>query len=169
MPAWPNDTRLDLDNFYSKHRLGADGRPTPSWQSNNLTRITLPYPMTLAWDLSVQVKKVLCHKLVAQSLQQVLAAILAHYGSVNEVKTARMHLFGGCYNYRPIAGSARLSTHSWGAGIDLDPDRNPLGKAYDADEGMMPLAAVNLFEAEGWKWGGRFVTRPDCMHFQATK
>jgi hypothetical protein len=33
---------------------------------------------------------------------------------------------------------------------------------------MMPMAVVSIFEAEGWKWGGRFVSRPDCMHFQAT-
>ncbi|MFN2446983.1 MAG: M15 family metallopeptidase [Vicinamibacterales bacterium] len=25
-----------------------------------------------------------------------------------------------------------------------------------------------MFERAGWRWGGRFVSRPDCMHFQAT-
>jgi hypothetical protein len=32
----------------------------------------------------------------------------------------------------------------------------------------MPMEVVRLFEAAGWKWGGRFQSRPDCMHFQAT-
>lgn len=165
---FPPDTQFELERFYSVHQLRADGRPTATWERTNLTTVTVPYALTLAWDLSVTVKKVTVHRLVAPSLQEILAAILAHYGSLADVKRARMHLYGGAYNYRRIGGSSRLSTHAWGAGVDLDPDRNPLGKAYDEHEGMMPMAVVAIFEAAGWKWGGRFVTRPDCMHFQAT-
>lgn len=164
---WPPDTRQTLDAFYSKHMLGVDGRPTAGWQSANLTRIATPYPLTIAWDLSKQVTKVLCHKKVAESIVRIFENILSHYGSVEEVRKARMHLFGGMYNYRPVKGSNNLSTHSWGAGIDLDPEKNALGKKYDPSKGMMPEAVIAIFEAEGWKWGGRF-RRPDCMHFQAT-
>ena len=78
-----------------------------------------------------------------------------------------MHLYGGCYNFRLIKNSNRLSCHAWGAAIDLDPEKNPLGVKYDESKGMMPRAVINIFEAEGWKWGGRFTKRPDCMHFQA--
>jgi D-alanyl-D-alanine carboxypeptidase len=167
--AWPADTQTALNSFYSKHKLGQLGSPTAKWESTNLTLIQVPYPMALAWDTTVRVKKVRCHKLVAASLLRVLQGILAHYGGdPGEVQQARMDLFGGCYSFRRISGSGRLSTHAWGAGIDLDPDRNPLGKPHSEPEGMMPLAVVSLFEAEGWRWGGRFVNRPDCMHFQAT-
>jgi hypothetical protein len=79
-----------------------------------------------------------------------------------------MHLTGGVYNFRQISGSARLSLHSYGAAIDLDPAGNPLGRAWLADAGMMPLPVVAIFEAAEWKWGGRFKSRKDCMHFQAT-
>ncbi len=129
---------------------------------------TAPYPMVLAWDTTKRVKKVRCHKLVATSLERVLASILAHYGNATEVKRARMDLYGGCFLYRRVSGTGRLSTHAWGAGIDLDPDRNTLGKPHNPAEGMMPLPVVQLFAAEGWRWGGEFVSRPDCMHFQAT-
>jgi hypothetical protein len=78
-----------------------------------------------------------------------------------------MHLYGGCYNFRLIKDSNRLSTHAWGASIDLDPQKNPLGKPYNETRGMMPKAVIKIFEAEGWKWGRRFRNRPDCMHFQA--
>jgi hypothetical protein len=79
-----------------------------------------------------------------------------------------MHLYGGTYNYRRISGSSNLSLHAFGAAIDLDPDHNPLGMPWRADAGMMPMEVVEIFEAEGWKWGGRFQSRKDCMHFQAT-
>jgi hypothetical protein len=166
--TWPADTDLDLNNFYGKHQLGPDGTPSASWERAQLTRIALPYTMVLSWDFSVTIRKLTCHKLVADSLTRIFNAILRHYGTEAAVKTARMHLYGGCYNYRRVSGSARLSTHAWGAGIDLDPDRNPLGTSYNESAGMMPQAVVHIFEAEGWRWGGKFQSRPDCMHFQAT-
>lgn len=165
---WPEDTREALDAFYSRHKLDVTGRPTTAWETANLTRITVPYPLTLSWDLSKQVTRVMCHKKVADSMLRIFTNILSHYGSIDEVKKARMHLFGGCYNFRAIKGSSRLSTHSWGAGIDIDPEKNPLGRKYDPSRGMMPEAVIKLFEAEGWAWGGRWTKRPDCMHFQAT-
>jgi hypothetical protein len=169
VPDFPADNQNDLANFYGRHVLRPDGRPTTAWERDHLTTMTLPYPMLLSWDLSKEVRKLTCHKLVAESLEKVLKAILAHYGDLAGVKQSRMHLFGGCYNYRPIGGSTRLSTHAWGAAIDLDPGHNPRDKPYDESLGMMPTAVVALFEAEGWKWGGRFISRPDCMHFQAAK
>jgi hypothetical protein len=164
---WPKDTPEELENFYVRHRLGADGMPTSAWQREHLRRIILPYPLTLSWDLSVDIRRVTCHKNVAESLAHILEQILAHYGSIQEIKRARMHLFGGCYNFRRVSGRNRLSTHAWGAGIDIDPQKNPLGKPYDESAGMMPKVVVRIFESEGWKWGGKFRSRPDCMHFQA--
>ena len=168
--AFPKDTQADLEAFYSRHILGADGRPTAAWQSANLTRITPAYPLTLAFPPGTQVTKVLCHKKVADSLKRIFEEILEHYGSIDKVKRARMHLFAGVYNFRRIGGSSRLSTHAWGAGIDIDSAKNPQGKPHNESSGMMPMAVVRIFEAEGWKWGGRFQgSRVDCMHFQATK
>lgn len=165
----PADKQAELEAFYSKHTLGRDGRPTAAWESSNLTTITPAYALTLAFPPGTQVSRVRCHKKVAASLAHVFENILAHYGSIEEIKKARMHLFAGCFNFRLIGGATRLSTHSWGAGIDIDSENNPRGKKYDESKGMMPMAVVEIFEAEGWKWGGRFTTIPDCMHFQATK
>jgi hypothetical protein len=73
------------------------------------------------------------------------------------------------YNFRKIRGSNRLSTHAWAISIDIDSAKNPQGKPHDESKGMMPKAVVKIFEAAGWKWGGRFGgKRVDCMHFQAT-
>ena len=77
-----------------------------------------------------------------------------------------MHLCGGAFNFRLKRGGNSLSIHSWGAAIDLDPERNALGRRYRAGAGMMPMAVVEIFAAEGWVWGGPW-SRPDAMHFQA--
>src|ERR1044072_7497420 len=109
---FPKDTQAELDAFYSKHTLGPNGLPTAAWQTAHLTRITPAYPLTLAFPPGTQVTKITCHKMVAESLTRIFAAILAHYGSVAEVKKARMHLFAGTFNFRVIKGTNRLSTHS---------------------------------------------------------
>ena len=166
--TWPHEVTAELEAFYGAFELGADGKPTAAWESNNLTTFLAPYPLTLSWDLSKVAKRVKCHKNVATSLESILAAILAHYGSLDEVKKARMHLYGGCYEFRNIGGSHKLSLHSYGVAIDLDPQNNPRGKPYQEGAGMMPHAVIDIFKAEGWKWGGSFSTTPDCMHFQAT-
>jgi hypothetical protein len=53
------------------------------------------------------------------------------------------------------------SLHSWGAAVDFRIDTCQLGT-----EGDMPLAIVEVFEASGWTWGGRW-KRLDPCHFQA--
>jgi hypothetical protein len=165
---WPKDTPQALNAFYGKHVLKTDGQPTEAWLGEHLKLFPAPYPLALSWSPAEQAKKIRCHKLVGESLIRIFEQILAHYGSYTNVKGARMHLYAGCYNFRIIKDSTRLSTHAWGAGIDLDPEKNPLGKQYDENAGMMPEPVIEIFEAEGWKWGGRFIQRPDCMHFQAT-
>lgn len=164
---WPRDQQAELEAFYGAHVVGPDGRPTATWEKSHLTVFPAPYPMVAAWDHSARISRIRCHQKVAPSLQRVLQGILAHFGSEAAVQRNRMHLWGGCYNYRPVRFGNRLSVHAWGAAIDLDPDRNPLGAPYTEGVGMIPMEVVGLFEAEGWKWGGRFSSRPDCMHFQA--
>ena len=166
--AWPYEIPAQLQAFYGKFELGANGTPTQAWKDKNLTSFIAPYPLTLSWDLTKTATRVTCHKVVAPSLKKILQNILAHYGSLAELKKARMHLYGGCYEFRNIGGSHTLSLHAYGAAIDLDPEKNPRGKKYQDGIGMMPRAAVDIFAAEGWKWGGKFSTKPDCMHFQAT-
>ena len=165
---WPRDNPADLEAFYGRIELGADGLPTAAWEAENLTTIVAPYTLYPVWDSEMPIRWIRCHRLVAESLKGVLSGILAHYGSVARLREARMHLFGGVYHYRRIKGTSVLSLHAYGAAIDLDPALNPLGQEWRPDAGMMPLPVVGLFEAAGWKWGGRFAGRKDCMHFQAT-
>lgn len=166
-PTQPWPRQADVPAFFGRIELGADGRPTERWQTRTLTSLTLPYPMRLSWDLQTTVRKLTCHRAVAESLGVCLSGILAHYGSLESVRAAGMDLYGGCYNFRPMRGGHHLSMHSYGIAIDLDPERNPLAVKWKEGRGMMPMAVVKIFETAGWTWGGRWSSRPDCMHFQA--
>lgn len=163
MNNWPKYT--ELEQFYGKFKLGADGYPTEAWKKEFLTKIEPPYPMFLAWDTAKQVRTIRCHKLVAGSLSRILQNIAdKFYGRYTE---SRVNLFGGVYEFRRVSGSAKLSLHAYGAGIDFDPERNGRGIPYDGGINMISPVVADIFKAEGWKWGGDF-TNPDCMHFEAT-
>jgi hypothetical protein len=167
MTQWPNDTRADLDRFYGPIQLDDSGLPTAAWQNANLTTIDPPWKMVASWDPDLELRRLRCHKKVAASLSKVLDAIWAHYGKDQaKIEAARMHLCGGVYNFRRARGLARLSTHSWGVAIDLDPANNPLGRKWKKNAGMMPEPVIAAFKAEGWTWGGDW-SRGDAMHFQA--
>lgn len=172
MPSSPDTRRWPLQNtaamnaFYGNPDANRDGRADPVWSAANLVRLKPPYPMQWSWGGSVA--SLTMHRKCADSLLHALENIARHYGSQAAIEKARMHLCGGGFNFRVKRGGQTLSIHSWGAAIDLDPVRNGFGRRYREGMGMMPLAVVEIFAAEGWIWGGRW-SRPDAMHFQAAR
>lgn len=165
MSAWPHQDPASMSAFYGDP-CGKDGGPDPKWEATNLVRITPPYPMVLAWAPQTSVGSIRVHRKCAESLSRILAGILNHYGTHDAVQAARMHLYGGAYSFRLMRGAHALSIHSWGAAIDLDPERNAFGRAWGSVAGMMPQAVIDLFEAEGWVSGADW-RKPDAMHAQA--
>lgn len=156
----------ELESFYGKFKLGADGYPTEAWKREFLTKIKPPYPMFLSWDMTKQVKTITCHKLVAESLSRILQQIAdKFYGRYAE---HRVNRFGGVYEFRRVSGSSKLSLHAYGAAIDIDPERNGRGYLYDGGAQMISPVVVDIFRLENWKWGGDFIN-PDAMHFEATR
>jgi hypothetical protein len=165
MTTWPK--RTEAAAFYGSHELGEDGLPTVEWQAAHLVLIQTPYPFRLSWDPDTTVRRVRCHTKVSKSLERILQAILTHYGSPERVRTYRADLFGGCYQFRAQRGSTALSLHSWGAAVDLDPERNQMGVPWRDGRGMLERQVIQAFQQEGWFWGGDFRKRPDPMHFEA--
>ena len=131
----------------------------------NQTKLTLPYPMCLAWDTSKTVNSITCHTKVHDSLEKILADIFALYGNnIDEVRKARMDIFGGCLNVRKVRGGTNWSIHSWGTAIDLDPDHNTM--TMPRTQATMPIEVITIFENEGWVSMGDS-RNYDYMHFQA--
>jgi peptidoglycan hydrolase-like protein with peptidoglycan-binding domain len=152
---WPSQDYNSMVNFY-----GPVGE--------NTTSLDLPYSMKLAWDYSTVVSRITCNRKVANSLHAIFEKTLKTYGLV-EIRKLRLDLFGGCLNVRKMRGSANTwSTHSWGAAVDLDPDRN--GLRMTSKEASFAKPAYKDFwkivESEGWTSLGKAIGR-DYMHFQA--
>jgi len=86
-----------------------------------------------------------------------------------------------CFNYRLVSGSRKLSDHSFGKAIDINPLFNPFvkrkkvspenGKMYTdrnlQQEGMIQKndCVVNAFKSRGWYWGGNWKHSKDYQHF----
>ena len=91
-----------------------------------------------------------------------------------------------CFNFRPIAGSTKLSKHALGLAIDINPLYNPYVKAgnkglivsppegrpyadrkgdfeYKIDETDL---CYLLFREHGFEWGGSWRSLKDYQHFE---
>ncbi len=74
---------------------------------------------------------------------------------------------GGSFKWRYIAGTKRLSVHSFGAAIDINVRysaywRWSKGKVY---KNKIPAKIVQIFERHGFIWGGKWY-HYDTMHFE---
>lgn len=136
-----------------KPYIRPDGTLRPDWEWHSLDTCDLPEKLKLGFA-DVEVSRIRCHRLLVPVFKAVFASIHAA-GLWSSLKT-----YDGCFAYRPQRGGNKLSTHAWGIAIDLNADTNRLGTAGD-----MPTSVIQLFEANGFMWGGRF-SRPDPMHFQ---
>jgi D-alanyl-D-alanine carboxypeptidase len=79
---------------------------------------------------------------------------------------------GGGFNWRAIAGTDRLSMHSFGAAVDINVGRSDYWRSNKPDtpgriiyENRIPMPIVALFEKYGFIWGGRWY-HYDTMHFE---
>ncbi|MDD3462953.1 MAG: SH3 domain-containing protein [Sulfurospirillaceae bacterium] len=73
----------------------------------------------------------------------------------------------GTFAYRNIAGTKRLSAHSYGIAIDLNTQHSAYWK-WDKQyrfSNAIPKIIVDIFERYGFVWGGRWY-HYDTMHFE---
>lgn len=148
---WPHDDTASLIAFY--------GDPRRKGFTDSLVLVKPPWRMTFDGK---PIKGVQIHRKCAVSLKAVFDDIWEECDQDENKLPAGAIVFDGSYNFRPIRGSSRLSTHAFGAALDLDAEHNGMGK-----RGNMSPIVINAFEREGWFWGGRFRSRRDDMHFQA--
>ena len=94
------------------------------------------------------------------ALQEALLEVKLSHGE-EYLHTEGLDSFGGVFNFHPQKGSALiLSSHAFGAAIDLNPEIAPF-----AGVSHQPDFIVKAFQHQGFTWGGEFPTS-DGMHFQ---
>ncbi len=153
----PNGLSAILATFGNIYEyLRDDGSLDPRWEGEQLAQASLPFPIPLSWAPSQSVRAIQCHAKLVDTFAGVFKAI-EERGLKESLRT-----YGGCFNFRSKRTSGKLSVHSWGIAIDLNPDSNPQGSSGDMDP-----TVVEVFREFGFKWGGDWAGRSkDPMHFQ---
>lgn len=92
-----------------------------------------------------------------------------------------------CFNQRPITAGGRISKHSYGLAIDINPRYNPYNKVKPSGKSVVkPQESVDyldrgesfpykiekgdlcyrLFRQHGFRWGGEWASGKDYQHFE---
>lgn len=111
--------------------------------------------------------------------------LIDEYGGDDDLAVADNNT--SCFNYRVVAGSTKLSRHALGMAVDINPFYNPYvtypnGVKHSSPEGSDIYAdrsadfpykiggegdlCLQLFDAHGFTWGGRWKSVQDYQHFQ---
>lgn len=145
---------------------------------------------------SVQEGDMVCNKLIAQDLVEIFEELYKEKYPVDKIRL--VDEYGGddeasmaddnssCFNYRVVAGTDRLSNHSYGLAVDINPFYNPYirtrnGKTIISPAGSEAYAdrsadfphkidendlCYRLFTEHGFDWGGAWTHSKDYQHFE---
>jgi hypothetical protein len=125
-------------------------------------------------------KNIVIHKDIVEALERIERNIMKIAQEDREIAefTGSIASIGG-YNWRSIQGTRRMSYHSWGLALDIQPKQ--LNKVmywfweriHNPNWLLVPLEnrwnppqkVIQLFENEGFIWGGKWALY-DNMHFE---
>jgi len=151
----------------------------------NLTLINVMY---VSFDNKIHKGQIVIHKKLSAELKEIFDELLAKrfpidkvipivkynwddYSSMNDNNSSG-------FNYRVIDGTDKLSNHSFGVAVDINPKQNPFiagkkvlpkGATYNKKEigTITPESVVvKAFKKRCWEWGGDWKSRKDYQHFE---
>jgi hypothetical protein len=134
---------------------------------------------------------------MAHNIMKIFQELFHYHFPINSIKPmeefngndelSMEHNNSSCFNFRPILGTNKLSTHSYGLAIDINPLQNPyIVTNNQGAEAIYPANGTNyldrsiiipgmvepvieIFAKYGFNiWGGNWHTPKDYQHFQAT-
>lgn len=122
--------------------------PEASWVASHIETRTVPI-----------LGQVTCNKYLFPQLIAALNQVVAQ-GLADEIHPEE---YAGCYYPRFIAGSTKLSNHSFGLALDFNVPGNQRGTVGEMDRGV-----VAIFKEWGFGWGGDW-SYTDPMHFEMAR
>lgn len=166
----------------------------PNYEPYGISYDELRYVHVLHYNLDHEVKEgeLICNQLIADDLVEIFQELFEQEYPIERIclvddyngddETSMRDNNTSCFNYRVIAGSSRLSNHSFGLAIDINPLYNPYvsggyvqpatGTAYVDRSGDFPYKidredlCYQLFTDHGFTWGGDWSSPKDYQHFE---
>lgn len=141
--------------------------------------------------------ELICSRTIAEDLTEIFYELFTAEYQIEKIRL--IDTYGGddvasmadnntsCFNYRPVAGSEKLSKHALGLAVDINPLYNPYvcyttengqlvspeeGEAYADRSKEFPYKidssdlCCRLFLEHGFTWGGNWNSVKDYQHFQ---
>lgn len=165
-----------------------------------IPREDLRYLRVLHWGKEgATVGEMVCHRSVSRSLLEIFKELFREkypiermrliddYDGDDERSMAANN--SSCFNFRRVPGKEKLSHHSLGIAVDINPFYNPYvrrdkeGSLICSPEGSQPYGdrekdfiykieegdiCVRTFVRYGFQWGGDWTTCKDYQHFSTT-
>ena len=188
---------FSIDTLSNALFLRMQGKSYP--EGCSVRRSELRYLQVMHYDAEGKVHRgeLVCHQTIASDLldifQQLFKAhypierisLIDDYNADDERSMTANNT--SCFCYRKIAGSPRLSKHSLGLAIDINPLQNPCvkrrkdgtlfiqpqaGRQYANRQKTYPYKITKgdlcyrLFLAHGFSWGGNWRSSKDYQHFE---
>lgn len=165
-----------------------------------ITYEDLAYVHVLHYDFEGQVQEgeLICNRAIAQDLTGIFhklydnqypiekICLIDAYDADDESSMADNNT--SCFNYRKVPGSTKLSNHSYGLAIDINPLYNPYVRTRNGETRISPDNAAayadrsasfpykidkqdlcwQVFTEYGFTWGGSWNSSKDYQHFEKT-
>lgn len=153
---------------------------------NNLCLLDVEY---YSFDNKLHKGQILIHKDISKDVKEVFELIkklkfpvkevipIVQYNWSDSLSMAKNNT--SAFNYRVVAGTNKLSNHSYGLAFDLNPFQNPY---VSSSKKITPIGAkykkkkkgtvyssheiVKFLKDRGWTWGGDWITIKDYQHFE---
>ena len=123
-------------------------QPEQSWVDSHISTEEVPI-----------LGRVTCNRFMMPQLRAALTEIV-NRGFGDKINPGE---YAGCYYPRFIAGSTKLSNHSFGTALDMNVPGNLRGTV-----GEMDRTVVSIFKKWGFAWGGDW-NYTDPMHFELAR
>lgn len=200
----PESPETDENAFYytpltDDIRQRITGKSYPDTQEPlQISYDDLAYVHVLHYDFDAQVQEgeLICNQAIAQDLTDIFRELYDNeypiekirlidaYDADDEASMADNNT--SCFNYRTVPGRTKLSNHSYGYAIDINPLYNPYVRTRDGEVLISPDNAgpyadrsqefaykidkndlcYKLFIQHGFSWGGAWNSSKDYQHFE---